>query len=818
MGEVYRADDLKLGQAVALKLLPERLAGDPKRLEYFHNEVRLARQVSHPNVCRVYDIGEVDGQHFLSMEYVDGEDLATLIRRIGRLPPDKGVEIARQLCSGLAAAHDKGVLHRDLKPANVMLDGRGRVRITDFGLARLTDEKGGAGVRAGTPAYMAPEQLAGRGVTERSDLYSLGLVLFELFTGKPAFGPGPAGEMARLREDSSPATPSSVTADIDPAVERAILRCLERDPQHRPPSAMAVAAALPGGDPLAAALAAGETPSPEMVAAAGESGALRPGIAVACLAFLLIMLCVVALVAERGTALGEVRDQMKEPDVLRETARNIAVDLGYEEPKPGRSECGFDYDQDYLQHLREDDAPSRWDDASIYFWYRQSPEVLLPIRGLAVTVTLHDPPPLLDGMVSIRLDPRGRLLDLQALPCREEEASGEPTEVDWSKLFEHAGLDFARFDPADPTGPPPPYADQRSAWEGLHVDSDTQIRVEAASYRGRPVLFQLIWPDWTKPERAFAARSGMPSFDSVLILILIVTGPVLILILIVTGAVLGHRNLRLGRADRKGAVRIALFFAAIGALSWLFGASHVPDLAELALLFYAIAGACTSAVVSWLVYLALEPYVRRLWPESLISWGRVLAGRFHDPLVGRDLLIGAAVGACLPVLSFLVYVVAEWLGAPQELNPEVHLYALLGGRHLAYGFLSTLGGVVINGLFLLLFLVLMRFLLRNQWLAGAVAVLLFTALVVGGSGSYVFAIQVAVNMAVMVFVLIRYGLLTMVATFFSFALLHKLPIPSDIGAWYWQSSLFCLAIVAAVGAYGFYTSLGGRTSPSRSSI
>ena len=114
MGEVYRADDLKLGQAVALKLLPERLASDPKRLEYFHNEVRLARQVSHPNVCRVYDIGEVDGEHFLSMEYVDGEDLATLIRRIGRLPPDKGVDIARQLCAGLAAAHDRNVVHRDL--------------------------------------------------------------------------------------------------------------------------------------------------------------------------------------------------------------------------------------------------------------------------------------------------------------------------------------------------------------------------------------------------------------------------------------------------------------------------------------------------------------------------------------------------------------------------------------------------------------------------------------------------------------------------------------------------------------------------------
>ena len=182
MGEVYRADDLKLGQTVALKFLPENLATDPRRLRYFHSEVRLSRQISHPNVCRVYDIGEVDGQHFLSMEYIDGEDLKALLRRIGRLPRDKGIEIAQQLCAGLAAAHACGVLHRDLKPANIMIDGRGHARITDFGLAVLIDENQN-GDWAGTPAYMAPEQLARGETTIQSDLYSLGLVLYELFTG-----------------------------------------------------------------------------------------------------------------------------------------------------------------------------------------------------------------------------------------------------------------------------------------------------------------------------------------------------------------------------------------------------------------------------------------------------------------------------------------------------------------------------------------------------------------------------------------------------------------------------------------------------------
>ena len=149
MGHVYRADDLKLGQPVALKFLPTGVDSQSDKLTRFHQEVRLAREVSHPYVCRVHDVGEVEGLYFLSMEYVDGEDLASLLRRIGRLLPDKALELARQLCAGLAAAHDRGVVHGDLKPANVLIDGRGRVRIADFGLAGLADERRAAPVVAG---------------------------------------------------------------------------------------------------------------------------------------------------------------------------------------------------------------------------------------------------------------------------------------------------------------------------------------------------------------------------------------------------------------------------------------------------------------------------------------------------------------------------------------------------------------------------------------------------------------------------------------------------------------------------------------------
>jgi len=247
MGEVYRADDLKLGQAVALKFLPERVEKDADRLSRFLNEVKIARQVSHPNVCRVYDVFETQGRHFISMEFVDGEDLAALLRRIGRLPRDKAIQIARQLCAGLAAAHEQGVLH-SLKPANVMIDGRGRARITDFGLARLAGENGDGEARAGTPAYMAPEQLAGKEASVRSDLYALGLVLYELFTGRMAFKATTPGDMQRLQRETTPASPSEVIQGFDPVVERVLLRCLETDARDRPASALAVAAALPGGN------------------------------------------------------------------------------------------------------------------------------------------------------------------------------------------------------------------------------------------------------------------------------------------------------------------------------------------------------------------------------------------------------------------------------------------------------------------------------------------------------------------------------------------------------------------------------------------
>ena len=349
MGEVYRAEDLTLAQPVALKFLPAKLAAGSSALDRFHQEVRIARQVSHPNVCRIYDIGEADGRRFLSMEYVDGEDLRSLLRRAGRLSGERAVAIARQICAGLAAAHDRGVLHRDLKPANVMIDGQGRARITDFGLAALAGEVGQDDVRSGTPFYMAPEQLAGRSVSIASDVYSLGLVLFELFTGKSAWQADTIAELTRLHEEG-PSRPSSFAADIDPAVERVILRCLSFHPAERPATALAVAAALPGGDPLAEALAAGETPSPGMVAAAGALGALRPAAAWGALAAVAAGAAILVALLGPTRIMGHV-PLPKEPAVLVAEAKAILRDAG-QSSAPADEAWGFRSNERYLEHPR----------------------------------------------------------------------------------------------------------------------------------------------------------------------------------------------------------------------------------------------------------------------------------------------------------------------------------------------------------------------------------------------------------------------------------------------------------------------------------
>jgi serine/threonine-protein kinase len=809
MGEVYRASDLRLGQPVALKFLPEEAASDPKTLARFHNEVRIARQVAHPNVCRVYDIGEVEGHPYISMEYVDGEDLHSLLRRIGRLPADKAVEIARKLCAGLAAAHDKGVLHRDLKPANIMIDGRGHVLITDFGLAGIMGQIEGVETRNGTPGYMAPEQLSGKEVSAQSDIYALGVVLYEMFTGKRPFQASTRAELLRLEEEGHPANPRSIVKDIDPAVENVTLRCLDPDPRNRPSSALAVLGALPGGDPLAAALAAGETPSPEMVAAAGEKVGLKPRVALAWLAGTIAGIVMLAFIVQRTDLLAKIPFD-NSPEVLAGKAREILAQLGYTD-RGASTAYGFQYRFDPIRYLIRSGAGSlperlaKGRPATMRFWYRSSPVSLAPHETLdVIRVTPDDPPNQVPGMREVILDPQGRLLALEAASPRFSNSKPSAPQVpNWNALFQAAGLDPARFHPVDPQWIPRVAADVRAAWSGSYPEApDIPIRIEAASFQGEPVYFEDFGPWSCPPTPAQAAGGQKPTGEVVYI--------VLQLIVIFGSIPFARYNLRQGRGDTRGALRLGLFATAVGLAAWLIGGAHVGDVQETDLFFRAAMRAVLGGVLVAVNYVSFEPFVRRRWPQTLISWSRLLGGNFRDPLVGKDVLIGVGIGVALQMIQAVGGFLYDVLKIP-AVRTIIRESVLVGGRSMIGESLFVFVDALYKALGILFLIFLARTVLRKQWLAAGLVTVALAGII--AANITILYIGWPVNLiffGVMVLTLMRFGLLSLVVALFFSVFLSSFPMGTDFTVWYVGEIVFTILIVLAPAVFAFRTALAGQ--------
>ncbi len=659
MGEVFRADDLILRQPVALKFLPESARNNVNLLTRFYDEVRIARQISHKNVCRVYDIGEIDGQPYLSMEYIDGEDLSSLLRRIGRLPADKATEFARKLCAGVAAAHAQGVLHRDLKPANIMIDARGELRVTDFGLAGIAEQLKGDEIRNGTPAYMAPEQLTGTEVSAQSDLYAVGLIMYEMFTGKMPFEANSIAEMTRLRQENRITSPTTLTRDLDESVERAILRCLDSYPKRRPASAIGLSAMLPGGDPLAAALADGVTPSPELVAEAGSHDSLSPKIAIPALAGIIVGLIAFCVAIPRVHLMNLVPLE-NPPEVLTAKSRDILKTLGY-------TDRAVDWTADFFgdggvanftrskgHNMEEWGRLFSQSPSAIGYWYRQAPAQLVALNTSAKGKTsLADPPVTAPGMLTVVIDLDGSLRRFAAVPPEHEVAPLELRPPDWARLFAAANLDPAKFTSVAPEWSSSVVTDTRAAWTGLYKDrADLPVRIEAASFHNRPVYFQVIWP-WTTATARLASGGAPPdasrTFRSFV-------NYAIGAIVFVAALWVAQYNWRAGRADLRGAARVGMFCGRDDPLSP--GCSMLttcrPD-AEQTLIASALANAAYVGLEYWLVYLALEPWVRRYWPQTMITWSRVVAGKWTDPVVGRDLLFGTLLKVIVYSLIIAVY-------------------------------------------------------------------------------------------------------------------------------------------------------------------
>jgi serine/threonine-protein kinase len=809
MGEVYRATDLMLAQSVALKFLPEDAASNERVLERFHSEVRIARQVSHPNVCRVYDIGEADGHPFISMEYIDGEDLASLLQRIGRLPSDKALEIARKLCAGLAAAHERGIIHRDLKPQSVMLNKRGEAVIMDFGLAAVADELEGAEARNGTPAYMSPEQLRGDSVTAKSDIYALGLIIYELFTGKRAYDGATLAELMRAQETARPVSISSVASDVDPAVEKIVLRCLNPDPAQRPATALGVAAALPGGDPLAAALAAGETPSPELVAASGETQGFKLRYAVPCLAFVLIVILAFPFYVQQHSMLSLSGVDLP-PEVLAQKARDAAAELGYT-ARPRDWKYWFGVANEMDQYFT-DKGVKDWRrvfaaESPVRFTYRDSP------RFLEATpdgyVRSKSPPVDLPGMISANLDGRGRLREFEAIAPRFEQNGGSPAQFDPAVLFRLAGLDAAQFREVTPEYTPQGAFDARRAWTGPFPGLDgVNVTLELATWRGKPTCFFMRWP-WTKPPATSepAVRARDLAFE-VFEYVLLAAG-------LFFAALFARRNIRAGRGDRRGALRIAIAAFCLCSVAAISGMHFIPSLNMLGYLFENLSGALAISAILWMAYVALEPAVRARWPHSLITWNRLLNGQWGDSRLGSHILVGAAMGMALLVFLTWSFHLNERRGA---IPGGIDFNILLGTRTLIGSHAYTAAQALQAGLAAFFLLSGLRALLRRDWLAAFAAALLLTLAEGNVRNSTNLTVDMPLFLALyfaLIFGLFRMGLVTMVVALYCVNTAGRIAAGPEFTSWYNYIAVVQVAAIAAVAIYGFWRSQSPVVTPGR---
>jgi serine/threonine-protein kinase len=805
MGEVYKAEDLTLHQLVALKFLPSALSNDGAMLARLHREVRAARHVTHSNVCRVHDIGEalIDGDsvHFLSMEYIDGEDLAALLRRIGHLPHEKSIELARQLCAGLAAAHEAGMIHRDLKPANIMLDGRGRARIMDFGLSEFADELR-TGEASGTPAYMAPEQLRSQPATIASDIYALGLVLYEVFTGHRPFDSDDIRDLLSEQERTI-RPPSSRVGAINPLVERVILRCLAAKPDERPRSAIDVAAVLPGGDPLAAALAAGETPSPEMVAAAGEKTGLRPLIAWMCL--IAVLLASIAVAVPLNPAKAWHRKLGESPEVLINMSRRILADLGYAVPEGSVS--GFSLDEDYIDYAhrgRNAKGFQAYLSESRPGWARFSYQPdepasgsrrLVPLfarLGANVRDTNHVIVPQTPRIV---LDADGWLTEFHTVKISPTAAT-----ADWSVFFNAAGIDEARLKPVAPRASPPVPFDSQVSWQGTWANRpDVPMIVEGALSHGTPVFFQASgpWLAQSAPPKQEAKKRAFTAIN---------VGVVVFILALVTTIPLARHNMRAGRGDQRGAYRVGLFTLSVLLLSWVFGSDHQMDARELNLLVAAIGEALFRSVVVGLLYLAIEPLIRQRWPHALIPWNRVLEGNFRDPVVGRSALVGLVLASTNALLRNGLLISDEM--SPVIAEPDL-LNAMVSNSYSVSFLLALISDSVSIPLGLFALFSTFRIAFRSQWIAGiALTVIIesyvnlqhqtfeISGLMVGASFSLLWLVGV-----------MRFGLIAGMSMWFADRVFRALSMLAP-AAWYSVRLYFFVAAVLALSFYAFANALG----------
>jgi serine/threonine-protein kinase len=649
---------------------------------------------------------------------------------------------------------------------------------------------------------MAPEQLEGKAATVQSDLYALGRVIYEIFTGRRARSGHTIPDLRR-EHTTDITTPSSVVRDIEPAVERIILSCLDSDPSRRPRSARQVFEALPGGDALAAAVAAGETPSPRLVASAGIEGTLSPAAAWGWVGAIVVLLaCVLGITAD-WRIMSKIPFE-KPPEVLEQNAIAIGRAIGI---APERYRVrGFEAQGPYLAWLAEHDRSQqrfehlRTGPPAVVFTLRESATPLTTFSDN--TKASRDDPPLREGMATIEVDTNGRLFGLAAPPSRHTNAA----RADWNKILRLAGFDAATLTKTSPRIVPPFFADERVAWDGFWPDDRAKpAHIEAAAAGGVPVFFKITGP-WNDDTSAVRHQPFATPSLAIFLTILLSS------LTIVTIA-LAWRNARTRRGDRSGALRIAFAVFAIECCASLLAADHRAVFGhERGIIIGTIRMALVWAVTFYFLYIALEPYVRRRWPERLIAWSRLIAGNIRDPLVGRDLLIGIAAGLAHVTLASATSWVPSHFGWAAPVAPHsTNLHTLLGVRFALSEIASASSGGIVMGLALVVLLVILAIVLRRRSFAAVALYLLqITAYTFASGGNRYIILSAIFIAAIWTVVIVRVGLLAIVTAQTIFAVAFTLPISVDFSARYLPSAIAPVIAIAILTAVAFRIAIGNQ--------
>ena len=816
MGHVYEAEDTVLRQRVALKFLRPEFSDNSLLLHQLHVEVETARRVTHKNVCRVHDIVETKVSsggtlHFITMEFVEGESLARLRSRKETMPTATALSICSQISAGLAAVHGGSVIHRDIKPGNILIDRYGNIKLADFGLA-IDLHKATTVAFAGTPGYIAPEIVAGGECTELSDIYSLGVVCFELLTGDSP-GKGSASQASDLRK---------ARPDLTDATCRLIVSCLAPNPAERPPNVIEVLKGIPLDDALDAALARGDIPTPEMVAEAGSDEPIHlwnflPVFLVVCIALLGIW-----LVAPYGDFLGYARPVLS-PAAMEQKSKNLLHQFGYLD---SRRAAVFVLSNnisllDYFSFMKDPNQKQglRWaGQGSLLLSYRVSDaDSIFPTRIRNGTgdseessfASIADPSPVLPGMRMVVVDSNGHLIRLLANPTlgelrRQSDQNAmwiSHRQPDWQGMLMTTGVDLKSIKEITgseyvSTVPPFPF---------------TTIRVWRAHYIGHPEFPLIVeasaWQDhfdWIAvraPWNASPEEKGQPALARIGV-------PIIILCCLAMAAITARYNLRHRRGDTRSALRLAsisaVFCLLVSGAGWYPGNGSIVE--RIDWMFLEIESALTIGAGIWLAYVAVEPLARVRIPRLLISSSKLLRGKWDSPLVGKEMILGStlAVVCCLCYTSIHAYTWLRWPGASLSIAPVM---SLAGGQHAIYSLTWRIGTLPEQVALYAVLFVILRVLLRNTIRASCVfflCMILFPAT----HGSILAALPIyAVLGAFGTFVLARSGLVAAASFMFTLKTVDRCVWPHE---WNWMlwSTFLSIGLIVALLGFGFFLASG----------